>query len=75
MAIGTKILIDRIGRSGPVKKYRVTPEQLERNEREQMVQRERDERARNQVRHPPNHVPTQPHVSNPIQLPNRDDRR
>ena len=59
MAIGTKIFIDRFGQGGPVKKYRVTREQLERNEREQMVQRERDKRAQNEAsRH--SQSPTEP---------------
>ena len=41
-----KIIRDRFAHGGHAKRYRTTPEQLEQNEREKIIQRERDQRAR-----------------------------
>jgi hypothetical protein len=50
MPLGTKIVIDkRITYDGEFKKYRTTNDQIRQNEREKNIQRERDERARNQA--------------------------
>ena len=40
------IIVNRWPNDGEYKKYRSTQEQIDRNEREKLVQRERDERAR-----------------------------
>jgi hypothetical protein len=45
-----KIVIDtRFTYDGEYKKYRSTQEQIQQNQREKLVQRERDERARNEA--------------------------
>lgn len=50
MTPGTKLVIDnRFISDGEYKKYRSNPEQLQQNQREKEVQRERDERARQQA--------------------------
>ncbi len=43
-----QIIIDNRWADGEYKKYRSNQEQLEQNQREKEVQRERDDRARNQ---------------------------
>ena len=50
MALGTKIVIDnRIGYNGEFKKYPSTQEQIERNQRDKDIQRQRDEQAQARV--------------------------
>ena len=50
MTIEIKIIIqDSLWKGACAKKYRATPEQIERNRREMLIQRERDERARKQA--------------------------
>ena len=50
MTPNTKIIIDnRFGSEGEYKQYRSNEEQLQRYQREKEVQRERDERARNEA--------------------------
>jgi len=50
MTPNTKIIIDnRILSDGEYKQYRSNEEQLQQNQRDKEVQRERDERARNQA--------------------------
>ncbi len=45
-----KIVIDTpFTYDGEYKKYRSTPEQIQQNQREKLVQRERDERARSEA--------------------------
>ena len=46
MAFEIKIIVDPFANGGAAKKYRSTPEQIARNEREIKIQEERDERAR-----------------------------
>jgi len=46
----TKIIVDnRFTYDGEYKKYRSTQEQIDQNRREKIIQRERDERARNEA--------------------------
>ena len=50
MALGTKIIIDnRFGSDGEYKQYPSNQEQLKQNQRDKEVQRQRDERARNEA--------------------------
>ena len=44
-----RIVIDRFNRNGEHKKYRSTPEEVERNQRENAAQQRRDELARSQA--------------------------
>jgi len=45
MTLGGKNLLDRFPPGFSAKRYRATPEQIERNKRENQIQREREERA------------------------------
>ncbi len=50
MTPNTKIIIDnRLGPDGEYKQYRSNQEQLEQNQRDKEVQRQRDERAKSQA--------------------------
>lgn len=44
--MSTRIIIDRIYTEGEYKKYRSTEEQIQQNQRENQLQRQRDEQAR-----------------------------
>lgn len=47
--MSTRIIIDRFYKDGEYKKYRSTEEQIQENQRENQLQRQRDEQARDEV--------------------------